>query len=80
MGIKQHHHPSQIFDKRVNKNAINPKIGGTPQAIFPESLDPPPPLGILANTSRTPFPGFSTPVHLCNDPIPRDPIKWCPLY
>jgi hypothetical protein len=35
----------------------------TPLAIFPETLDPP--LGILAKTSRTPSPGFSTRVHLC---------------
>jgi hypothetical protein len=33
--------PRQIFKKLVNKNAIKPKIGGPPQAIFPESLDPP---------------------------------------
>ena len=33
-----------------------------PLAIFPETLDPP--LGILAKTSRTPSPGFSTRVHL----------------
>ncbi len=33
--------PRQIFEKLVNKNAIKPKIGGPPQAIFPESLDPP---------------------------------------
>jgi hypothetical protein len=57
--------PRQIFEKLVNKNAtkdIKPKIGGPPQAIFPESLDPP--LGILAKTSHTPSPGFSTRVHL----------------
>jgi hypothetical protein len=35
--------PRQIYEKLVNKNAIKPKIGGTPQAIFPETLDPPPP-------------------------------------
>jgi hypothetical protein len=39
--MKQHP-PRQIFEKLVNKNAIKPKIGGPPQAIFPESLDPPP--------------------------------------
>ncbi len=33
--------PRQIFEKLVNKNAIKPKIGGPPQAIFPASLDPP---------------------------------------
>jgi hypothetical protein len=38
--MKQHP-PRQIFEKLVNKNAIKPKIGGPPQAIFPESLDPP---------------------------------------
>jgi hypothetical protein len=50
-----------IFKKLVNKNAIKPKIWGPPLAIFPESLDP---LGILAKTSGTPSPGFSTRVHL----------------
>ena len=60
-GMKQH--PlRQIFEKLVNKNAIKRKIGGPPLAIFPETLDPP--LGILAKTSRTPSPGFSTRVHL----------------
>jgi hypothetical protein len=29
--------PRQIFEKFVNKNAIKPKIGGPPQAIFPEN-------------------------------------------
>jgi hypothetical protein len=33
--------PRQIFEKLVNKNAIKPKIGGPPQAMFPETLDPP---------------------------------------
>jgi hypothetical protein len=33
--------PRQIFEKLVNKNAIKCKIGGPPQAIFPETLDPP---------------------------------------
>jgi hypothetical protein len=33
--------PRQIFEKLVNKNAIRSKIGGPPQAIFPETLDPP---------------------------------------
>ncbi len=61
-GMKQHP-PRQIFEKLVNKNAIKRKIGGHPLAIFPETLDPP--LGILAKTSRTPSPGFSTRVHLC---------------
>jgi hypothetical protein len=55
--------PRQIFEKLVNKNAIKLKIGGPPLAIFPETLDPH--LGILAKTSRTPSPGFSTRVHLC---------------
>jgi hypothetical protein len=49
--MKQHP-PRQIFEKLVNKNAIKPKIGGPPQAIFPETLDPP--LGILAKTSVPP--------------------------
>jgi hypothetical protein len=60
--MKQHP-PRQIFEKFVNKNAIKCKIGGPPLAIFPETLDPP--IGILAKTSRTPSPGFSTRVHLC---------------
>jgi hypothetical protein len=34
--------PRQIFEKIRNKNAIKAKIGGPPQEIFPESLDPPP--------------------------------------
>jgi hypothetical protein len=55
--------PRHIFEKLVNKNAIKRKIGGPPLAISPETLDPP--LGILAKTSRTPSPGFSTRVHLC---------------
>jgi hypothetical protein len=39
--MKQHP-PRQIFEKLVNENAIKPKIGGPPpQAIFPETLDPP---------------------------------------
>jgi hypothetical protein len=45
--------PRQIFEKLVNKNAINPKIGGPPQAISLKALTP---LGILAKTSRTPPP------------------------
>jgi hypothetical protein len=33
--------PKQIFEKLVNKNAINPKLGGGPSLqFFPESLDP----------------------------------------
>jgi hypothetical protein len=59
--MKQHP-PRQIFEKLINKNAIKRKIGVPPLAIFPETLDPP--LGILAKTSRTPSPGFSTRVHL----------------
>jgi hypothetical protein len=51
--MKQHP-PRQIFEKLVNKNAIKRKIGGSPLAIFLETLDPP--LGILAKTSRTPPP------------------------
>jgi len=53
--------PQANFKTLVNKNAIKPKIGGPPLAIFPESLDP---LGILAKTSGTPSPEFSTRVHL----------------
>ena len=56
-GMKPHP-PRQIFGKLVNKNAIKRKIGGPPLAIFPETLV------ILAKTSRTPSPGFSTRVHL----------------
>ena len=60
--------PTANFITLVNKNAITPEIGGPPRAIFPESLDPPPPAppppGILANTTVTPSPGFSTCVHL----------------
>jgi hypothetical protein len=33
--------PQANFKTLVNKNAIKPEIGGTPQATFPESLDPP---------------------------------------
>jgi len=60
--MKQHP-PRQIFEKLVNKNAIKvkPKIGGPPRQFF---LKPLTPLGILAKTSRTPSPGFSTRVHL----------------
>jgi hypothetical protein len=36
--MKQHP-PEQILEKLVNKNAIKPKIGGHPLAIFPETLD-----------------------------------------
>jgi hypothetical protein len=60
-GVYETAPPRQIFEKLVNKKAIKPKIGGPPLAIFPETLDPP--LGILAKTSRTPFPGFTTRVH-----------------
>ncbi len=59
--------PRQIFKKLVNKNAIKPKIGGPPRQFFPKPLTPP--LGILAKTSRTPSPGFSTRVHI-----------WSPLF
>jgi hypothetical protein len=58
-GMKQH--PTrQIFEKLVNKNAINRKIGGPPLAFFPETLDPPP-LGILAKTSSTQPPWIFNP-------------------
>ncbi len=40
--MKQHP-PTQIFEKLVNKNAIKCKIGAPPMAIFPETIDPPPP-------------------------------------
>ncbi len=63
--------PRQIFEKLVNKNAIKSfktQNRWTPLAIFPETLDPPPPLGILAKNNfkyPPPPPGFSTRVHLC---------------
>jgi hypothetical protein len=66
--MKQHP-PRQIFEKLVNKNAIKCKMGGPPLAIFHETLDPP--LGVLAKTSRTPSPGFSTRVHLCFKQFPH---------
>jgi hypothetical protein len=53
----------------AHRGAIKCKIGGPPLAIFPEILDPPPPLGTLAKASRTPSPGFSTRVHLWKDRI-----------
>ncbi len=59
--MKQHHHPRQILEKLVNKNAIKPKIRG-PLAIFPESLDPT--LGGLTKTLGAPSLGFSNRVHL----------------
>jgi hypothetical protein len=52
------------FQTLVNNNAIKPEIGD-PLAFFPESLDT---LGILAKTSGTPSPGFSTCVQLCVKP------------
>jgi hypothetical protein len=48
--------PQANFKTLVNNNAIKPEIGGPPQAIFPESLDPPAPLGILAKNIRYPLP------------------------
>ncbi len=33
--------PPTNFKTIVNENPIKPEIGGPPQAIFPESLDPP---------------------------------------
>jgi hypothetical protein len=59
--MKQHP-PRQIFEKLVNKNAIKRKIGGLPQAIFPETLDPPRDFG---KNFKYPPPGFSTRVDLC---------------
>ncbi len=44
----------KLKKKLVYKNAMKPKIGGPPMAIFPESIDPP--LGISAKTSSTPAP------------------------
>ena len=56
-GMKQH--PRGKFLKNL---LIKMQNRWTPLAIFPETLDPP--LGILAKTSRTPYPGFSIRVHL----------------
>jgi hypothetical protein len=55
--------PQANFKTLVNKNAIKPKIEGPPppRQFFLKALTP---LGILAKTSGTPFPGFSTRVHL----------------
>jgi len=46
--------PQTNFKTLVNNSAIKPKIGGppSPQAIFPESLDP---LRILAKNIRYPL-------------------------
>jgi hypothetical protein len=46
--MKQHS-PRQIFEKLVNKNAIKRKIGGPPLAIFPETLNPGPPMDFGKN-------------------------------
>ncbi len=46
--------PRQIFEKLVNKNAIKRKIGGPPLAIFPETLDPPPPRNFGKNIPNPP--------------------------
>ncbi len=43
--------PQANFKILVNKNAINPEIGGPPLVISPESLDP---LGILAKKHQVP--------------------------
>jgi len=56
--------PQANLKTLVNKNAINPKIGGPPQAIFPESFDSPRDFG---KKHQVP-PGFSTCVHLCTQP------------
>jgi hypothetical protein len=53
--------PQANFKTLVNKNEIKPEIGDSP-GNFPSK--PRPPLGILAKTSGTPSPGFSTRVHL----------------
>jgi hypothetical protein len=53
--------PQANFKTLVNKNAIKPEIVGPLLKFFPESLVP---LEILAKTSGTHSPGFSTRVHL----------------
>jgi hypothetical protein len=50
--------PQANFKTLVNKNAIKPEIGGPPQAICPETLDP---LGILAKNIRYPLPWIFNP-------------------
>jgi hypothetical protein len=54
--------PQANFKTLVKKNAIKHEIGGPPCQFFLKALTP---LGILAKTSGTPSPGFSTHVHLC---------------
>jgi hypothetical protein len=46
----------------VNKNSIEPKIGGHPRQVFLKALTPLRDFG--KKTSGTPSPGFSTRVHL----------------
>ena len=48
----EQHPPRKIFEKLVNKNAIKRKIGGPPHAIFPETLDPPPPPTVVRNIKK----------------------------
>jgi hypothetical protein len=60
------HHPQANFKTLVNKNAMKPEIGGSPWHFFLKALTP---LGILAKTLGTPYPGFSTCVHLCSHPL-----------
>ncbi len=59
--------PQAIFKTLVNKNAINPEIGGPPWQFFLKALTPT--LGIWTKTSGTPSPGFSPGVHPCAKPI-----------
>jgi hypothetical protein len=53
--------PEANFKTLVNKNAIKPEIEGPPTQFFMKTLTP---IWVLAKTSGTPSPGFSTRVHL----------------
>jgi hypothetical protein len=46
------------FKTLINKNAINPKIGGPPRQFFLKALTP---LGILATNNRYPLPWIFNP-------------------
>jgi len=54
--------PQANFKTLVNKNEIKPEIGRPPWQFFLKALTPL--IWILATTSGTPSPGFSTRVHL----------------
>jgi hypothetical protein len=63
-------HPQANFKTLANKNAIKPKIGGPPKAIFPESLETP--LRILAKIIWYPLLWIFNP---CASML----IQWMPL-